>query len=116
MRMDPNNPPWEEIHRVMGTARLSDGKRISKRHYVLQYKYGIGIREYKAMVRKQAGLCPVCLLHLPSGDSNPVDHNHATGKIRGVLHLRCNLLLGQADDNPQLLRNAAKYLEDSKGT
>ena len=40
-----------------------------------------------------------------------VDHDHDTGRIRGVLCDRCNLALGYLRDNPDLLRRAADYLE-----
>ena len=40
-----------------------------------------------------------------------VDHDHDTGRIRGVLCDRCNRALGYLRDNPDLLRRAADYLE-----
>ena len=40
-----------------------------------------------------------------------VDHDHETGKIRGLLCSRCNQGLGHFDDNPEKLRSGIKYLE-----
>lgn len=40
------------------------------------------------------------------------DHNHTTGKFRGVLCTHCNVALGMAKDNPELLEKMAKYLRD----
>lgn len=42
------------------------------------------------------------------------DHDHATGKPRGILCRTCNLALGNMRDKPELLRAAAAYLERSK--
>lgn len=53
----------------------------------LQYLYGIGLHEYRAMVERQNGLCGICHRR-PSRDRLVVDHNHKTGAVRGLL---CNL-------------------------
>ncbi len=39
-----------------------------------------------------------------------VDHDHATGKLRGLLCFRCNTTLGRVNDNPELLEQMAAYL------
>lgn len=51
--------------------------------------------------------CEVC----GSDDSMSIDHDHVSGKIRGVLCARCNHALGHGRDNPQILRALANYLE-----
>ncbi|MER0478849.1 endonuclease domain-containing protein [Streptomyces sp. Edi2] len=40
-----------------------------------------------------------------------VDHDHETGKVRGVLCFSCSAALGQFKDRPDVLRRAAEYLE-----
>lgn len=39
-----------------------------------------------------------------------VDHNHSTGKVRGLLCINCNLALGHLDDNAELAVQTALYL------
>jgi hypothetical protein len=48
---------------------------------------------------------------LPALRERNVDHDHETGKFRGIVCLSCNVLLGHAHDDPGLLRKAAAYLK-----
>ena len=47
-----------------------------------------------------------------SGRRLAVDHNHTTGKVRGLLCSNCNTLLGKAKDNVNILQAAIDYLND----
>lgn len=69
--------------------------------------YGLTRSELDALIEVQGGLCAIC-------ESNPavqVDHDHVTGKIRGVLCFTCNVALGQLKDDVALFRKAIDYLE-----
>ncbi len=70
-------------------------------------KYRCTPEDFEHMLSMQDGLCPVC--DQPGPDC--VDHDHATGRIRGVLHRLCNSALGQLHDSPANLRRAAAYIE-----
>lgn len=82
-------------------------------------KLGLNEREYDALLEAQNGVCAICGMVCPSGKRLAVDHSHtccppgrACSKCRrSLLCLRCNLMLGQALDRPDLLRKAADYLE-----
>jgi hypothetical protein len=63
------------------------------------------------MLEKQSGLCAICR-QLPNGQWN-IDHNHATGAVRGILCSMCNRGLGQFRDDARLLRAAIDYLRGS---
>lgn len=73
-------------------------------------RYGIGPEEYKTMVDLQDGKCAICKI-APLKD---IDHCHLSNKVRGLLCHPCNLLLGNARDNPEILRWAADYLESNQ--
>ena len=68
--------------------------------------------QYDAMLVEQEGRCLICRAHV---DELPktlvVDHCHITGRIRGLLCDRCNVGIGKMNDDPELLRRAAGYLE-----
>jgi len=88
-------------------------KRYAKFHY--QYKrYKITKMEFEKMLEKQKGKCLICgryfdKLNFPQ--HTHIDHDHKTGKVRALLCNNCNVILGNAFDNPLVLINAMKYLK-----
>lgn len=86
-------------------------RRYNKRNQ-WRDRYGIkfSLEEYDQMLQAQKGLCALCR-QLPKSRSLHVDHDHETGRVRGLLCMKCNRALGYLQDSPVLLRTAAKYLE-----
>lgn len=76
----------------------------------LRQKYGIYIEDYKRMYENQAGLCAICDLSTP-GRLLVVDHNHHTQEVRALLCQPCNKAIGFARENPETLREMARYVE-----
>ncbi|WP_309144509.1 endonuclease VII domain-containing protein [Streptomyces sp. BR123] len=70
-------------------------------------KYGITEAERDEMIAAQGGACVICRI----GPAEHVDHDHETGKVRGVLCFSCNAALGQFKDRPDVMRRAAAYVE-----
>jgi hypothetical protein len=68
--------------------------------------YGMTEGDVLALLYQQRGLCAICRV----APAVHVDHDHATGKVRGMLCFRCNAALGQFDDCPETLVRAARYL------
>ena len=75
-------------------------------------KYGITWQDYLTMLAEQNGVCKICRQPSSNRFMLSVDHNHSTGKVRGLLCASCNFALGNMKDNPALLRKAAEYLEE----
>lgn len=66
-----------------------------------------GLTDSEANAMKRGASCSIC----SRVDRLAIDHDHATGYVRGVLCIECNLGIGQFKDSPDRLRSAAKYLE-----
>ena len=72
------------------------------------YLYGISKADIVKLLDKQNNLCPICNSYIE--DKFYVDHDHKTGKIRGLLCNSCNGGLGLFKDTPIFLLNAIRYL------
>jgi hypothetical protein len=88
-----------EINKDSILTREKDRRnKIGNRKIWLQRMYGIGEDDYNRMYRQQNGKCPICRSEQPPGKL-VVDHDHETGKIRGLLCHKCNLLAGHIENN-----------------
>jgi predicted nucleic acid-binding Zn ribbon protein len=87
--------------------------RRDQTDYNRRYLYGITAEQFAAMLEEQNNLCAICRSpEWPGKGSRPhVDHDHATGKVRGLLCGKCNVALGNMHDDPVRLRAAAAYVE-----
>ena len=101
-------------------ARKYNSKESTKKmHNISQkcYQAGISRKEYLEIFRTHNGRCDICgVSHLELNRCLSIDHDHVTGKCRGLLCTNCNTALGSFRDNPDILRNAIEYLERSKIT
>lgn len=75
----------------------------------LRLKYKLTADDVTLILKSQSGLCLVC--SQPLNGKWHIDHCHKTGKIRGLLHHGCNLVLGHAHDSISVLRGAISYLQ-----
>ena len=85
----------------------------------LKYKYSLTINELMGELAKQNNCCAICEIQLPDlmvynnrRRGYAIDHNHETGKFRGILCLKCNSMLGMACDNVEILYKASVYLNE----
>lgn len=71
--------------------------------------YGITVEQFKSMLDEQGNVCKICRNECTRGRLS-VDHDHTTGTVRGLLCRKCNLGLGNFQDNVQYLSRAMEYL------
>ena len=111
-----NNP---KIYKAYYKKYLKSEKgQRTRREYAYKRSYNISIEEYEDLLNKQGGICLICkkkekqerkYTHKYNKELD-VDHNHKTGKVRGLLCQKCNRGLGCFNDNPKLIKNAYNYL------
>lgn len=77
------------------------------RNYHLRRRYGITAEHFDAMAAEQGGLCAICR----EAPGDQVDHDHVTGRVRGLLCFNCNGALGQFRDRRDLMLRAVAYLD-----
>ncbi len=85
-----------------------------KRTSHLKTRYGITDDDYRRMLARQGGGCAVCKVTTPNnGKGNAwfdVDHDHSTGKVRGLLCRNCNVTLGTLEKKRSLMVLLEQYL------
>lgn len=94
----------------------------------LKLRYGISIEEWDARLLEQNGVCAICGLEetrvtRPNAKKYlnglkprlSMDHNHETGKARGLLCYKCNIGIGHLQDSIANLEAAIKYLKKWDG-
>ena len=92
--------------------KLDGRAKISQR----KHRYGLDKDQFEGMLREQNSLCLICLKSFESNNPAAVDHDHATGEIRGLIHRKCNSMIGLSGDDPEILERAASYLRSEKWT
>ena len=77
----------------------------------MKRKYGITLEDYERMFEEHGGVCAICGESRPEERTLHLDHDHETGKIRGLLCFRCNNALGDFEEQYALFQRAADYLD-----
>jgi hypothetical protein len=96
----------ETVHQG-GPRRLTAAEQDANHHaWRILHHYGITISEYDAMIEAQQGKCALCGTAPPRrrlrNDGEPwrslvIDHDHETGRVRGLLCGGCNIAMGRFD-------------------
>jgi hypothetical protein len=85
-------------------------------------QYNLEEKDIEIMGKNQKGLCAACLLPLPTTENGSylvgkivaIDHNHITGKIRGLLHTQCNTIIGLCYEEVKTLEAIIEYINKDK--
>ncbi len=89
----------------------------NKRNYDIR-SYGISLEEFQLLRAAQLDKCAICKQPETAKANNgevralSIDHDHVTGKVRGLLCHKCNMAIGHFEDDVQRLQNTIQYLED----
>lgn len=76
----------------------------------VQQVYGLEKGEYAQLYEFQLGHCAICRRATGASRRLSVDHDHATGDVRGLLCRPCNTMLGHARDREDFFERAQWYL------
>jgi hypothetical protein len=97
---------------IRTSAYHKDDPTYNRRRH-LHRTYGITPEKYAESLAEQNGVCAMCGKPPVDDDLQKilvVDHNHKTNKFRGLIHGRCNSLLGYAREDKTVLLGAVAYL------
>lgn len=115
----------EKLKSINKSQRKHDAKRAATRaknrtSYLIgiKRKYGLTKEEYESMLIDQKHQCKICgtkTAYVNNPDKGfAVDHCHRTGKVRGLLCMKCNTGLGMFTDDCDKLSSAISYLMENK--
>jgi len=109
------NPIWYQANRERVLAYQRDWSKknpAARKAAEIKYRYGLTREDYESLLAYQDSKCAICreVLKTPY-----VDHHHGTGRVRGLLCKLCNFMIGLAQDNPNILQQAAEYLKEQDG-
>lgn len=103
---------WRRTHVVENLEQSRRYEEHRPQRNNLRFKtYGITEEDYLKMLQEQDNSCAIC--GTKDWDIPHIDHNHATGKVRGLLCRECNLGLGKFGDSVELMLEAISYLRTS---
>lgn len=97
--------------RRRSNAKYRDSIQPKKRNRRLQRKYGLTAEQVDAWIERVGNRCEVCG-DPPAGRWRRlhIDHDHTTGKVRGLLCVGCNRAIGYLNDDPERAERVAVYL------
>ena len=94
--------------------KYANEKRAKFTDYYKTYRlkaYGLTQADYHRMLDAQGWKCVLCSVSFEDKRKICIDHCHNSKKVRGLLCHNCNLFLGNAQDDPDLMRRGAEYVE-----
>lgn len=97
-------------------SRTRSAESIEKAYWrVTKNKYGITKEDFYSIADKQNNKCKICKQETNTHKRLVIDHNHKTGRVRGLLCGQCNAALGLLRDDIKILQEAINYLSCEGG-
>ena len=106
-----NNPERVKIYQKTWKERHPEKRKLYTRNSRIR-AYGIEPEEYYKLLEQQGNECAICKAKSTRRAMN-IDHNHTTGKVRGLLCDGCNMSLGHIE-RKEWVEKANKYLSQYK--
>ena len=88
-------------------------KKLQEKKDQIKHKYGLSIEDFEKIKIEQSNQCSICRKEFVK--TPHIDHCHKTGRVRGLLCLKCNRGIGMLDDDVGNLERAINYLLSSNG-
>jgi hypothetical protein len=110
---------WKRAHREQISESSKEYYRRRGKHVMRMREYGLTQEVFEHMLVEQGNACAICRVTFgEAGGSRAetpnVDHDHATGRVRALLCINCNFLIGHCREDPALLAAASLYLRSKK--
>lgn len=100
----------EKVKETAKTWRKKNATKLKdiQRGYHLKKKFALTLEQYQELLERQRNTCKICGEVFKK--TPHIDHDHITGRVRGLLCRGCNLMLGNARDSISILEEAISYL------
>lgn len=96
-----------EYQRAWRAKNLAKHQSQARKRHVA--KYGLTVEQLAEMLLAQDGRCKACRVQL--GDRYSIDHDHQSGRVRGLLCSKCNTALGMVQDSVERLQALIRYIQ-----
>lgn len=114
-RIDNNSPENRKKRKKPTRKSLTPQQKEAARERMLHKKYGMTSQEFLDRVSAQQNKCKLCnrIFGEVKGrlDTAQVDHDHATGKVRGIICGVCNTAMGKLGDTVEKIERIVKYMK-----
>ncbi len=101
-----------ESHRKSARKRY-DANRAKLNRATILRRHKVTAEEYEQMMAQQGGVCVICKQPCGHYSRLSIDHDHISGKVRGLLCNNCNRAIGMFGDDPARLVRAVEYLANA---
>lgn len=113
----PCGRQYSAVYRKKHPARVKCSRKAWDRknpHYKRMWALGVTHEQVERLRAQQKNRCAICAERMVGARNEHLDHDHASGQVRGLLCRLCNAGLGFFRDSSSLLHNASTYLAAHK--